>query len=66
MKNFDDLYIGSNGFAQVGDPDYYSKQQAERVVIFELLSEKEELKIPEEFQWCVKYQWKAQQHDFGM
>jgi hypothetical protein len=65
MNLFDWVYVGSNGFAQVGDPLYPNKNLAEKAIIFQILEEKEELHIPEEFQGIARYQWKAQQHDFG-
>jgi hypothetical protein len=66
MTLFDWIYIGSNGFAQLGDPLYSDKNLAEKAIIFQLLEEKEELHIPEEFKGIARYSWKAQQHDFGI
>jgi hypothetical protein len=51
------IYIGSNGFAQVGDPLYREKDSAERRVIFQILEENEKLHIPEEFQSIAEFSW---------
>jgi hypothetical protein len=59
------IYIGSNGFAQVGDPLYHEKNLAEKAIIFQLLRENKELQVPEEFYGIAGFQWKAQSHDFG-
>lgn len=61
----DYFYIGSNGFAQVGDPLYHEKNLAERAIIFQILEENKQLQIPDEFYGIAMFSWKAQQHDFG-
>lgn len=65
MNNIDYVYIGSNGFAQVGDPLYHDKNAAEKTVIFQILEKTECLHIPDQFKGIASFQWKAQQHDFG-
>lgn len=62
----DFLYIGSNGFAQVGDPLYHEKDLAERRVIFQILEENKELHIPDEFSAVAEFSWRGQHHDFGV
>ena len=60
------IYIGSNGFAQLGDPLYREKDSAERRVIFQILEENKELHIPDEFSAVAEFSWRGQQHDFGV
>lgn len=60
------IYIGSNGFAQVGDPLYRDKDLAERRIIFQILEENKELHIPDEFYGIAEFSWRGQQHDFGI
>jgi hypothetical protein len=59
----DYLYIGSNGFAQVGQPDFYMKNKAEMRVLMEYL--KTNYPIPEEFSDMCYYKVKWFHHDFG-
>jgi hypothetical protein len=65
MNNIDWIYIGSNGFAQLGDPLYHEKNLAEKAIIFQILEEKQELHIPDQFIGIASYIWKAQDHEFG-
>ena len=57
------LYIGSNGFAQVGEPDFHMKNKAEMRVLMEYLENHHP--IPEEFLSMCCYKVKWFQHDFG-
>lgn len=60
----DYLYIGSNGFAQLGDCDYYEKNRVEMKVLLNFL--KNNHPIPEEFTHMCNYKIKWFNHDFGM
>ena len=59
----DYLCIGSNGFAQVGRPDFYEKNRVEMRVLLEYL--KKNYPIPEEFAHMCWYKVKWFAHDFG-
>jgi hypothetical protein len=59
----DYLVIGSNGFAQVGDPDYFTKAKIELRILFEFLQTN--YPVPEEFASKAYYYIKAFNHDFG-
>ena len=59
----DYLVIGSNGFAQVGSPEYLQKNQIEMRVLLEHLTNK--FPIPNEFLQICIYKVKWFQHDFG-
>ena len=59
----DYLVIGSNGFAQVGRPDFYEKNKIEMRVLMEYL--KSNHPIPEEFSHMCEYRVKWFPHDFG-
>jgi len=59
----DYLVIGSNGFAQVGRPDFYEKNKIEMRVLLEYL--KSNHPIPEEFSHMCEYRVKWFTHDFG-
>jgi hypothetical protein len=59
----DYLVIGSNGFAQVGDPEYFEKNKAEMKVLLEYLKKK--FPLPEEFSHMCDYRVKWFSHDFG-
>jgi len=59
----DYLVLGSNGFAQVGDPDYFAKNKIELRIILDFL--KENYPIPELFISLAYYSIKAFPHDFG-
>lgn len=65
MNNIDWIYIGSNGFAQIGDDLYPDKNRAEKAIIFKILEENPQLQVPKEFEGIAGYHWKAQSHDFG-
>jgi len=59
----DYLTIGSNGFAQVGRPDFYEKNRIEMRVLLEYLENNHP--IPEEFWHMCEYRVKWFTHDFG-
>ena len=59
----DYLYIGSNGFAQVGQPDFYQKNKVEMRVLMKYLETN--YPIPEEFSDIYQYKVKWFIHDFG-
>jgi len=59
----DYLTIGSNGFAQVGRPDFLEKNQVEMRVLLRYLVEK--YPIPDEFAFMCHYKVKWFTHDFG-
>ena len=59
----DYLVIGSNGFAQVGDPEYFKKNKIEMKVLMDYLENN--YPIPEEFWHLCDYRVKWFSHDFG-
>ncbi len=59
----DYLVIGSNGFAQVGSPEYLEKNQIEMRVLLEYLIAN--FPVPEDFAQMCFYKVKWFQHDFG-
>jgi len=59
----DYLVLGSNGFAQVGDPDYRAKNKIELRILLDFF--KENYPIPEPFINMSYYSVKAFPHDFG-
>ena len=59
----DYLVLGSNGFAQVGDPDYFAKNKIELRILLDFF--KENCPIPEPFTSMAYYSIKAFPHDFG-
>ena len=59
----DYLVLGSNGFAQVGDPDYFAKNKVELRILLDFF--KENYPIPEPFISMAYYSIKAFPHDFG-
>ncbi len=59
----DYLYIGSNGFAQVGNPEFYQKNEVEMKYLMEYLLTNHP--IPEEFSTMCWYKEKWFRHDFG-
>ena len=59
----DYLVVGSNGFAQVGSPEYLQKNQIEmRVLLVYLIAN---FPVPEDFAQMCFYKVKWFQHDFG-
>ena len=61
--HMDYLVIGSNGFAQVGDSDYFTKAKIELRILLEFLQSN--YPVPEEFASKAYYYIKAFNHDFG-
>ena len=59
----DYLIVGSNGFAQVGDPDYFTKAKIELRILLEFLQSN--YPVPDEFASKAYYHIKAFNHDFG-
>ncbi|MDI9564894.1 MAG: hypothetical protein QM301_12055 [Bacteroidota bacterium] len=59
----DYLYVGSNGFAQVGQQDFHIKNRAEMAVLMNYLETYHP--IPEEFYGMCCYKVKWFHHDFG-
>ncbi len=61
--DWDCITIGSNGFAQVGRPDYREKQLAEKAVLMHHMAEN--FPVPSDLRHLCHYQWKSFPHDFG-
>lgn len=61
-ESWDYIVIGSNGFAQLGQPDYVTKQKAEKEVLLPFAIEK--LPIPEEFQGVCHFAWKRFPYEY--
>jgi hypothetical protein len=59
----DYLCIGSNGFAQVGSPDFFEKNEVEMKFLMEYLQTN--YPIPEDFKSICWYKEKWFRHDFG-
>ena len=59
----DYLVVGSNGFAQVGDPDYFTKAKIELRIVHEFLHAN--YPVPDELASRAYYYIKAFNHDFG-
>jgi hypothetical protein len=59
----DYLVVGSNGFAQVGDPDYFTKAKIELHILLEFFQAN--YPVPDEFASKAYYCIKAFNHDFG-
>ncbi len=59
----DYLVIGSNGFAQVGDPAYFTKAKIELRILLEFLQAN--YPVPDEFAPKAYYHIKAFNHDLG-
>ncbi len=62
-NNMDYLVIGSNGFAQVGEPAFYRKLNVEMRVLLKYFQRK--FPIPRMFQTVAYYSVKTFHHDFG-
>lgn len=60
----DYLVLGSNGFAQVGDPEYSAKNKIELRILLDFF--KENYPIPEPFINMAYFSQKAFPHDFGL
>ncbi len=59
----DYLCVGSNGYAQVGDPLYLEKNAVEMNYLYQFIREK--FPIPERLQTLCRFAVKAFSHDFG-
>jgi hypothetical protein len=59
----DYLNIGANGFAQLGDQNYYEKNKIELSYLIQLIQDK--FPIPEELSAHCRFAVKAFHHDFG-
>ena len=59
----DYLCIGSNGFAQVGNPEFFEKNEVEMKYLLEYLLTNHP--IPDEFTSICWYKEKWVKHDFG-
>ena len=59
----DYLVVGSNGFAQVSDPDYFTKAKIELRILLDFLQTN--YPVPDEFASKAYYYIKAFNHDFG-
>ena len=60
---WDYITIGSNGFAQVGRPEYWEKQLAEKAVLMKHMADIHP--VPEILQHLCYYAWKSFEHEFG-
>jgi hypothetical protein len=60
----DYLVIGSNGFGQVGDPEFLGKNHVELRILLQYL--KDNYPIPDEFSFMCYYKVKWFSHDLGM
>ncbi len=59
----DYLNVGSNGFAQVGDPDYFEKNRVEMRYLLNLIREK--FPIPDRLKGLCYFKVKSFPHEFG-
>lgn len=59
----DYLVVGSNGFAQIGDPDFYKKNLVEMYYMLDLVNEK--FPVPEKFSFTCFFVKKSFPHEFG-
>jgi len=59
----DYINIGANGFAQVGDDEYYQKNIVEMKILLNYLETK--FPVPEKFSSIAFYTQKSFMHDFG-
>lgn len=62
-KGMQTFYIGSIGFAQLGQNDYFERMKVEREIMFRHLNA--HLMPPEEFRQTVQYKWAKNPHDLG-
>ena len=60
---YDKIHIGSTGFAQVGQLDYYTKQQIEGGVLLEHIRKTHP--IPKEFSSIANIAWGSNRHEMG-
>lgn len=57
------LNVGSNGFAQLGNEQYFAKSKVEMKYLLELITDK--FPIPEQLKMLCRFAVKAFPHDFG-
>ena len=62
-RDADYFTVGSIGFAQVGDPEYYEKNKIEMQVLLNYIKKKHP--VPEKFQHMCYYKTMSFPHDFG-
>ena len=63
--NTDYIVIGSIGYAQLGQDDYYQKEEVERKVLIDLVKENELFHVPENLHGRCYLKHKAFHHEFG-
>ena len=61
----DYIVLGSIGYAQVGQDDYFKKEKVESAVLVDLITNNSIFKIPDEFLSDCFLRLKKFQHDFG-
>ena len=61
----DYIVLGSVGYAQVGQDDYFKKEKVESAVLVDLIINNSIFKIPDEFLSNCFLRLKKFQHDFG-
>lgn len=61
----DYIVLGSIGYAQVGQDDYFKKEKVESAVLVDLIVNNSIFKIPDEFLSDCFLRLKKFQHDFG-
>lgn len=59
----DYICIGANGFAQVGNENYFEKNRVEMKILMETIQR--EFPIPQRFEHILNYKVKSFPHDFG-
>lgn len=62
---WDIIYLGTLGFAQVGEKAYEGKAAIERQVLTTYFMNSDELKVPEKFKAQAYFNWQLCPHDFG-
>jgi len=65
LNSWDNLPLGTIGYAQVGRPEYNDKIKVEREVIGTFYNESETLRVPVEFHSLARFNWRLCPHDFG-
>lgn len=63
LNNHDYIVIGSTGFAQVGQNDYYDKNLIEKKVLMEFMEDK--YPMPPSFSSIAAIYWKSFSHEAG-
>jgi hypothetical protein len=62
---YEELTIGSIGFAQYGSPDYFEKREIEKTVLREIVATDEAFKIPEEFEGICRFKLARCEYEDG-